>query len=277
MNAKREPQRAQTVVIGGGQTGLSVGYHLAQRGLPFVILDAHQRVGDAWRQRWDSLRVFVPARYCGLDGWTWSESIRPGWLAGTPGHVPFRIEGAAGRVLVPLVLRVLFHRVPSTPVGRRKRRKLITDAMPMVRTKPKDLAAAGVERVGRVEEVCDGLPCPADGRTLEPANVLGILSDVVVHRRSTTKADPFGCTPGTRTVAQHPATSISHQPKPTNSNLPTALLRKWRCPRLTQVRAARPGRQWRPCMTPEHAYPHVWAEAYACLERSCVPTSSAAP
>jgi len=55
-------------VIGGGQAGLSVGYHLAKRGIPFVILDAHPRVGDAWRNRWDSLRLFTPSRYAGLPG-----------------------------------------------------------------------------------------------------------------------------------------------------------------------------------------------------------------
>jgi putative flavoprotein involved in K+ transport len=57
------------LIIGGGQAGLSVGYHLAKRGRPFVILDANERVGDAWRKRWDSLRVFTPARYDGLEGW----------------------------------------------------------------------------------------------------------------------------------------------------------------------------------------------------------------
>jgi putative flavoprotein involved in K+ transport len=60
--------RIQTIVIGGGQAGLAVGYHLARRGLPFVILDANQQVGDAWRNRWDSLRLFNPARYAGLPG-----------------------------------------------------------------------------------------------------------------------------------------------------------------------------------------------------------------
>src|SRR5439155_21099668 len=54
---------------GGGQAGLAVGYHLAQRGRPFVILDAHERIGDAWRERWDSLRLFTPAGYSGLPGW----------------------------------------------------------------------------------------------------------------------------------------------------------------------------------------------------------------
>jgi putative flavoprotein involved in K+ transport len=58
----------ETVIIGGGQSGLSVGYHLARRGRRFVILDATERIGDSWRKRWDSLRLFTPARYSGLAG-----------------------------------------------------------------------------------------------------------------------------------------------------------------------------------------------------------------
>ena len=57
-----------TVVIGGSQAGLAVGYYLKQRGLPFVILDENDRIGDAWRKRWDSLRLFTPGRYDGLPG-----------------------------------------------------------------------------------------------------------------------------------------------------------------------------------------------------------------
>lgn len=56
------------VVIGGGQAGLSVGYQLIRRDLSFVILDASNKVGDAWRNRWDSLRLFTPARYSELAG-----------------------------------------------------------------------------------------------------------------------------------------------------------------------------------------------------------------
>ena len=48
-----------TVIIGGGQAGLSVGYHLKKQGRPFVILDANERIGDSWRKRWDSLRLFT--------------------------------------------------------------------------------------------------------------------------------------------------------------------------------------------------------------------------
>ena len=62
------PTSFHTIVIGGGQAGLSVGYYLARQGHPFVILDANRRVGDAWRQRWDSLRLFTPAAFDGLVG-----------------------------------------------------------------------------------------------------------------------------------------------------------------------------------------------------------------
>jgi putative flavoprotein involved in K+ transport len=68
MKTMTEPRRYQTVIVGAGQAGLSVGYHLKRRGLPFVILEANERVGDTWRQRWDSLRLFTPARYDGLAG-----------------------------------------------------------------------------------------------------------------------------------------------------------------------------------------------------------------
>lgn len=59
-----------TVVIGGGQAGLAIGYHLVRQRRDIVILDAYDRVGDAWRRRWDSLRLFTPAKYDGLPGMT---------------------------------------------------------------------------------------------------------------------------------------------------------------------------------------------------------------
>jgi putative flavoprotein involved in K+ transport len=69
MNEMNGWERIETVIIGGGQAGLSVGYHLARRGRPSLILDANERIGDSWRKRWDSLRVFTQARYDGLPGW----------------------------------------------------------------------------------------------------------------------------------------------------------------------------------------------------------------
>ena len=283
-------ERIDTVVIGGGQAGLSVGYHLARRGVGFIILDAAQRVGDSWRNRWDSLRLFTPARYDGLDGMpfpaprhyfptkdemadyleayasrfelpvrsgtrvdrlaregdrllvlageerfeadnvvvamaSWqrprlpeasrglrpdilqlhsAEYRNPGQLRDGPvlvvgagnsgaeialdvvgehrtqlagrdtGHVPFRVEGALGRLLVPVVLRFLFHRVltTSTPVGRRARPKMLQRGEPLVRAKPKDLIAAGVERVPRVASARDGLPLLEDGRVAEVESII---------------------------------------------------------------------------------------------------------
>jgi putative flavoprotein involved in K+ transport len=58
----------EVIVIGAGQAGLSAGYHLKRQGVPFLILDAEERVGDQWRKRWDSLRLFTPAWLDSLDG-----------------------------------------------------------------------------------------------------------------------------------------------------------------------------------------------------------------
>ena len=283
--------RVNTIVIGGGQAGLSVGYHLARRGVQFLILDATARVGDAWRHRWDSLRLFTPARHAGLDGMPFPappfsfptknemaeylesyarafalpvrsgtrvdrlsrladrfvavagdqrfeadnvvvamanyqrprippfagelsphivqlhsfdyrnpvqlqpgnvlvvgvgnsgaeiavETVKthPTWLAGREsGHVPFRIDGLAARLgLSRLVLRVLFHRILSiaTPIGRRARPGMLHRAAPLIRTKPKDLAAARVVRTPRVVGARNGLPLLEDGRVLDVANVV---------------------------------------------------------------------------------------------------------
>jgi putative flavoprotein involved in K+ transport len=288
---EHEPEHLETVVIGGGQAGLSVGYQLARRGRPFLILDANQRVGDAWRKRWDSLRLFTPARYSALAGlpfpapphsfptkdqvadyleayatrfqlpvrtgvrvdrlWrdngrfvaaaggqSWEAdnvvvamssfqvprvppfsadlgpdivqlhsagyrnpsqlqdggvlvvgagnsgaeialevaSRHPTWLAGKEsGHVPFRIEGAAAQhVFLPLLFRVVGHQVLTvdTPIGRRLRPRLISHAAPLVRVKPKDLAAAGIQRVPGVVGVRGGHPLLADQQVLEVANVI---------------------------------------------------------------------------------------------------------
>jgi putative flavoprotein involved in K+ transport len=280
-----------TIVIGAGQSGLATGYFLQQAGRNFVILDANPRIGDAWRNRWDSLHLFTPARYDGLVGMpfpapphsfptkdemadylesyaahfnlpvrtsvkvnhltrqgdrfmlsagdqrfeadnvvvamatfqkpripAFARELDPGirqmhsveyrnpdqlqdggvlivgagnsgaeiamevsqnhqtWLSGRDtGHVPFRIEGAAARIiLLRLVLRGLFHHLMTinTPLGRKVRPKLLSEGGPLIRTKPEDLAEAGVERVPRTEGVQNGLPMLEDGRVLDAANVI---------------------------------------------------------------------------------------------------------
>jgi putative flavoprotein involved in K+ transport len=284
-------ERVETLVLGGGQAGLAVGYHLAQRDLPFAILDGNERIGDAWRKRWDSLRLFTPARYNALPGMPFPGAahafstkddvadyleayatrfelpVRTGvrvnrlsrngsrfvvdagdrrfeaqnvvvamashqvprvpafaheldpaivqlhsgeyrnpsqlqtgpvlvvgvgnsgaeiaievvedhrtWLAGKEtGHVPFRIERAAARfVFLPLMFRFIGHRVLTvrTPIGRKMRPKLLSHGAPLVRVKPKDIAAAGIERVPRVVGVRDGLPVLEEDRVVEAATVI---------------------------------------------------------------------------------------------------------
>jgi putative flavoprotein involved in K+ transport len=63
-----EPERQGTVIVGAGQTGLATAYFLGKAGLPCVVLDEHARVGDQWRQRYDSLLLNTPAQYDGLPG-----------------------------------------------------------------------------------------------------------------------------------------------------------------------------------------------------------------
>ncbi len=288
---KSRTEHVQTVVVGGGQAGLSTGYYLARRGLPFVILDANQRIGDAWRKRWDSLRLFTPARYNGLAGmpfpapahsfptkdqmadylesyaarfdlpvrtgvkvdglsrqggryivtagdrrfeaehvvvamaryqkpkvprFAWGldpdivqlhsldyrnpNQLRNGdvlivgagnsgaeiamevarshrtWMSGRDtGYIPFRIGGLAARLFLQrLVFRFVFHRVLTikTPMGRKARPKILSQGGPLIRTRPTDLAAAGIERVPRIVGVREGLPRLEDGRVLDVANVV---------------------------------------------------------------------------------------------------------
>lgn len=92
---------AEVVVVGGGQAGLALGYHLAQRGKDFTILDAASEPAAAWRERWDSLKLFTSARYNGLPGMD---------FPGDPDRYPTRDEVAdyltdyARRFDLPVVL-----------------------------------------------------------------------------------------------------------------------------------------------------------------------------
>jgi Predicted flavoprotein involved in K+ transport len=285
-------ERFETVVIGGGQAGLAMGYYLAKSGRSYVILDAEERVGDAWRKRWDSLLLFTPARWVGLPGGhfpgsgssfptkdamadyletyadrfslpvrngihvdrLWKEGDRyviaagdrrfeadnvvvavganriptvpafadqldptivqmhstaykglsqlheggvlivgagnsgadismevvrehPTWLSGKDtGHVPFRIETPVARHVLLRIMRFVGQHVLTlrTPVGRKLRARFATQggSVPLVRVKPKDIVASGIERVPRVVSVRDGLPVLDDGRVMHVSNVI---------------------------------------------------------------------------------------------------------
>jgi putative flavoprotein involved in K+ transport len=73
------------IVIGAGQAGLATGYYLAQHGVNFIILDAGNEVGEVWSKRWDSLRLFSPAKYSSLPGFAFPAA---------PFHLPTKDEVA---------------------------------------------------------------------------------------------------------------------------------------------------------------------------------------
>ncbi len=280
----------ETIIIGGGQTGLAVGHALAKNGHSFIILDSNKRIGDAWRNRWDSLKLFTPAYLDGLPGMPFpgrqhsliskdemadylelyakqlklpvltghkvdrlykqgnnfivsagdrvfesknvvvamsnfqdpripefAKEINPSivqlhsndyrnpsqlkkgsvlvvgagnsgaeialdvvkehqtFVSGNEvGHVPFRIESFIARYLLVRMVRFVGHNIlnTSTPMGRKLRPKALVSGGPLVRTKPKDLTGAGIERVPKVVSAKNGLPLLADDRVLEVENII---------------------------------------------------------------------------------------------------------
>ena len=102
----RGMERIGTVVIGGGQAGLTAGYYLRRAGEPFVIVDAGDRVGQSWRERYDSLRLFSPPRYASLPGWRIPTENCP-----TRDEMADYVERYAARFELPVALRSRVTRV----------------------------------------------------------------------------------------------------------------------------------------------------------------------
>ena len=89
------------VVIGAGQAGLAVAYHLRQAGLGFLVVDAADRVGSAWRNRWDSLTLFTPAQYDALPGMAFPA---PADTYPTAAEVADHLQAYATRFELPVLL-----------------------------------------------------------------------------------------------------------------------------------------------------------------------------
>ena len=89
----------QTIVVGGGQAGLAAGYFLAQQGHPFIILDENKRTGQAWRSRWDSLRLFTPSKYSSLPGMSFPNAD---FSFPTKDEVADYLEAYAGKFHLPV-------------------------------------------------------------------------------------------------------------------------------------------------------------------------------
>jgi putative flavoprotein involved in K+ transport len=76
-------QTLDVLIIGAGQAGLALGYHLQHTALRFQIVERHERIGESWRARYDSLVLFTPRRYSALPGLV---------LTGAPDRFRIRIQ-----------------------------------------------------------------------------------------------------------------------------------------------------------------------------------------
>jgi putative flavoprotein involved in K+ transport len=102
MTPQPSEHQLDTVVVGGGQAGLAMGYYLASQDRKFVILEAATRVGDTWRNRWDSLRLFTPAFHSGLPAMPFPA---PGHSFPTKDQTADYLEAYASRFQLPIHLK----------------------------------------------------------------------------------------------------------------------------------------------------------------------------
>lgn len=107
-------EHVETVIVGGGQAGLAVGYFLRARRREFVILDANDRVGDSWRKRWPSLRLYSPATVDALPGLPFPA---PRYAYPTGLEMADYLESYATRFELPVRGRVAVERVERNGDG----------------------------------------------------------------------------------------------------------------------------------------------------------------
>jgi putative flavoprotein involved in K+ transport len=138
-----EKSKWGTIIIGGGQAGLSMGYHLSKIHEDFIILDAGGRVGDSWRRRWDSLHLFTPAQFDSLPGFK---------LPSGRGSYPSKDEMAdylerySKRFELPIRLNVKANRLLKIQAGF----EISTNEGPL--TCDRVVVATGTNRVPRVPD-----------------------------------------------------------------------------------------------------------------------------
>ena len=100
------------LVIGAGQAGLAVGWHLREQGVrSFLLLDAGPEVGHVWRNRWDSLRLFTPAEYDALPGMPFPA---PAGTYPTKDQVADYLRGYAAAFELPVRLNTRVTRLSKT-------------------------------------------------------------------------------------------------------------------------------------------------------------------
>jgi putative flavoprotein involved in K+ transport len=106
------PEYVDVLVIGAGQAGLAVGWHLREQGITsFLLLDAGPEVGHMWRSRWDSLRLFTPAEYDALPG---TPFPAPAGTYPTKDEVADYLRGYAAAFELPVRLNTRVTRLTKT-------------------------------------------------------------------------------------------------------------------------------------------------------------------
>lgn len=107
-------QKLDTLVIGAGQAGLAMGYYLKLKTDSFLLIDANRRIGDSWRQRYDSLRLFTPRAYSALPGMAF-----PGQPGGYPSkdEVANYLESYAHHFHLPVALNIKVEKLERTDQG----------------------------------------------------------------------------------------------------------------------------------------------------------------
>jgi putative flavoprotein involved in K+ transport len=108
-------QHIETLIIGSGQAGLSTGYHLQRMDRPLLIVDANERIGDNWRQHYDSLRLYSPAKYDGLPGMAFPAADR--WSYPGRDDVAEFLERYAIQWGLPVRMNTRVDRLAALPGG----------------------------------------------------------------------------------------------------------------------------------------------------------------
>jgi putative flavoprotein involved in K+ transport len=104
----------ETVIIGAGQAGLSTAYQLTRRGHECLVVDASERVGDNWRQQWDTLRLYTPAKYDGLPGMKFPKDP---WEYPQKDEVGDFLETYARTFALPVRMRTRVESLEERPEG----------------------------------------------------------------------------------------------------------------------------------------------------------------
>ena len=111
-NTRSGSDALDVLVVGAGQAGLAIGYHLRRAGLRFLIVDTAAEIGASWRNRWDSLRLFTPAQYDGLPGMAFPA---PADAYPTRAEVADYLQAYAARFELPVLLSTAVTRLERDP------------------------------------------------------------------------------------------------------------------------------------------------------------------